>query len=781
MSLFRSAPRPRRARPLACVALLAGLPLLSLGVAAPLSAQPLAVRSIEAVVRDGSGAVVPGATVVLVDLGTGQTRVSATDATGRVKLLGTLPTRAELSVSAPGFAADVRALDLSAAEGAQLLDIALRPAAVVDQVTVVSGSRQEELREQTSAAVAVVSRTAMRDTGYESVGEVLREVPGVLTRRGSESSSTAGEQIQGIDSRGVLVLLDGLPVVGARGIKRGVLNLDRQSVGRLDRVEIVKGASSALYGSDAIGGVINLITRDPRQPLESLFTVSAGSTGAFDARGEVGSARGAVSTYVTLERHQRDAWDLTPSTADTTGADFKRNDALAKLTFQIRPDLRLTALGNGYWNQSKGRSVGELGTQSDDAKDDAQNAALKGEWQMGSSLSLEARGYYARYDETSTSALVTGTTPLEPGELYERYSRGDATVRWVAAGQLVQGGVEFSSNDYRGHNRLRDDAGHTAETTVVWVQDQVSLANRLTVTGGLRYDHHSIFGEAWSPKLGINVRASDSLRLRGSYGRGFRAPDLGQLYYRFLNPTNLYQVVGNPALRPERSGSVQIGGDYTFRTRRARLGVNLFRNDVDDLIESRNLGMITSAAQLQALAAAEGLDLSFNPQLFRLLFIYQNLNDVRTEGVEADGDIALPGGFSASAAYTYLHAKDRDTRLSLTGRHPHQGSLRLSWATDALGGWRANVRGAFFSQWIATRSGTTEVDGARFALWDLYVAKLIARGIECFGAVDNFTNSQDPNTGVIGSTGAPAAIYRPDLGRTVRFGVRWNLSSGGRP
>ena len=100
---------------------------------------------------------------------------------------------------------------LSAAAPAAI-DIVLTPAIVVDQVTVVSGSRQEELREQTSAAVTSCPRARMRDTGYESVGEVLREVPGVLTRRGSESSAAAGEQIQGIDSRGVLVLLDGLPV-----------------------------------------------------------------------------------------------------------------------------------------------------------------------------------------------------------------------------------------------------------------------------------------------------------------------------------------------------------------------------------------------------------------------------------------------------------------------------------------------------------------------------------------------------------------------------------------
>jgi outer membrane receptor for ferrienterochelin and colicins len=766
MSLVRSA-----ALALATVVL---CPSLLLAQPAATAVPSAVVRSLEVVVRDGSGAVVPGATLVLVTPDTGQTRVSTTDAAGRATLALVRTTRIELTCSAPGFAADVRAVDPGAAPAA--IEVVLTPAIVVDQVTVVSGSRQEELREQTSAAVTVVSAARMRDTGYESVGEVLREVPGVLTRRGSESSAAAGEQIQGIDSRGVLVLLDGLPLVGARGIKRGVLNLDRQSVGRLDRVEVVKGASSALYGSDAIGGVINLITRDVRRPFESLFTVAAGSEEAFDVRGEAGVQRGTVSAYGTVERHQRDAWDLTPTTPDTTGADFGRTDALAKVTFQLRPDLRLTALGNGYANRSRGRSVGEVGVQSDDAHDSAQNVAARAEWQIRSTLALEARGYYARYDETADSVLFATNAPLERGELYERYSRADATLRWQVGGlQLVQGGVEWTRDDYRGHNRLRDDRGHTADTSVFWIQDQVSLKNRVTVTGGLRYDNHSIFGDAWSPKLGVNVRATDDLRLRASYGRGFRAPDLGQLYYRFLNPTSLYQVLGNPSLQPERSGSVQVGGDYSWR-RRARVGVNLFHNDVDDMIESVNLGFIASPAQLQAIMAAEGIDASFRPQLQRLLFLYKNLTDVRTQGVEIDGDVALAAGFSVSGAYTWLQAEDRVTGLALTGRHPHQGSVRLGWETQAFGGWRANLRGAFYSDWIQSRSAAgVEVDGERFALWDLYVAKPIARGFECYGAVDNFTNSQDPNTGVIGASGAPAAIYRPEIGRTVRFGVRWGL------
>jgi outer membrane cobalamin receptor len=145
------------------------------------------------------------------------------------------------------------------------------------------------------------------------------------------------------------------------------------------------------------------------------------------------------------------------------------------------------------------------------------------------------------------------------------------------------------------------------------------------VTTGLRYDRHSVFGEAISPKVAGLVRISDEVRARASYGRGFRAPDLGQLYYRFLNPTNLYQVLGNPSLSPEHANSWQFGGDYTRRGQRLRFGVNLFRNDLSNLIDSVNLGFVSTQAQLDALMQQEGIDPAFRPQLGRLVFRYKNI------------------------------------------------------------------------------------------------------------------------------------------------------------
>ena len=116
-----------------------------------------------------------------------------------------------------------------------------------------------------------------------------------------------------------------------------------------------------------------------------------------------------------------------------------------------------------------------------------------------------------------------------------------------------------------------------------------------------------------SPKVAANARLGGGLSARASYGRGFRAPDLGQLYYRFLNPSNIYQVIGNTNLQPEYATRCRSAASTRRRGRRARFGVNLFRNDVDDLIESVSLGFAATPEQVADIMTREGLDMSFRP------------------------------------------------------------------------------------------------------------------------------------------------------------------------
>lgn len=132
----------------------------------------------------------------------------------RFSLPGSRNTRYQLIAAADGFAPDTRIIEAGSGDE---IDFSLAPSGVSDRITVVSGSRQEELRESLDTKVDVIGRNRIRDTGYESVAEILQELPGVLTRRGTDSgnSGSGGEQIQGIDSRQVLVLFDGQPVIGA--------------------------------------------------------------------------------------------------------------------------------------------------------------------------------------------------------------------------------------------------------------------------------------------------------------------------------------------------------------------------------------------------------------------------------------------------------------------------------------------------------------------------------------------------------------------------------------
>jgi outer membrane receptor for ferrienterochelin and colicins len=766
-----------------CMPGLTALLLVGFPLAPAVAVQATPPVGLTGTVHDPSGALIPRPTVVVRQDPSGLECVATGTADGTFSVPRLAPGRYLVTATAPGFAATSTAVDVPAITP---LSLTLTPSAIIEQVTVVSASRQLELRERLNTRVDVITRSRIDEAGgQETVGEILRELPGVVTRRGSETAGAAGEQIQGIDSRQVLILVDGQPIVGARGIKRGgTVNLDRQSTARLDRVEVVKGAASALYGSDALGGVINLITREPVAPMEASASVAAGNLGVFGARVDAGFKRERLLGIASLERHQHDGFDLTPGTFDTTGAPYRRYDALGKLRSQMTPSFALAVLITGYHNATAGRSNGELGPQEDDIRDWSTGANTTAQWFPSGSTGIEARGYLSQYAERADGSLAPPrSTPLEPGRLNQDFRKADVTItQAVGSRHLLHGGLEWSRDHYDGTNRVRDEAGGVqADTTVAWGQHRWSATRRLATTIGARVDRRAPFETAISPKLAANVRLTDGLYARASYGRGFRAPDLGQLYYRFLSPSNFYQVIGNPALDPEYAHSWQFGAEYAAAQRRVRVGVNAFRNDVRDLIESVNLGFVATPVQLSAVLAREGLDPSFRPALGRLLLTYCNVADVVTQGVELDSEAAVTSAFSLGGAYTFLSARDAGSDVDLTGRHRHHGHIRLSWQPARLG-LRASLRGTFFSAWIAARAtlasgGVQDTVSPRFALWDAFVSKRLGGGLSAFATVDNLADSQDPNTGVSLPTGAPAPIYRPEVGRTARAGVQWSFGA----
>lgn len=746
-------------------------------------------------VEDSAKAPIAGAVVVLRNKTTGLERLVNTDSEGRFSFGGLSMQGYEVIVRANGFSRKNESFDSNRSD----LIIVLEPEPLRETVTVISGSRQAELQESLNTAVEVVTRKEIENKGYQTVGEVLKEVPGVQTRLGSDTgtvSGIAGEQIQGVGSRQALVMLDGFPIIAARGIKSGTINLDRQSTGKIEQIEVVQGAASALYGSDAIGGVINLISREPVKPLEGSFMVSGGNFGVLSQAAEFGVRKGKYSGFFSFNRDKQNEFDLTPATFDTTGAGFHRYDFFAKQKWAFSPKFYLTGSGNIFTGHARGRSIGEpdptlnfrSGQQFDNTRDITQNYGLTANWTPTARTVIQARGYFSRYDEYSKTSFSNGRA-FPDDNLFQRFGRLDASIlQIVGERQIVQFGGEWTTDRYRGINRLASNGGERADTKTAWGQDKISLTPWATLTLGLRYDAHSIFGSAVSPKVGLNIRASDRINLRASWGRGFRAPDLGQLYYKFYNPTNFYQVFGNPNLSPEHSGSWQVGAEYSSTKKTYRFGINLFRNDVVNLIDPLTVGFVLpfpspgalTISQANAYIRGIGLDPAQYPILpFRLLIVYNNLSKIYTQGIEASTDIKLPVGFTVGSTYTYLDAQNKVTGEYLPERFKHQGSVRLAYDNEKLG-FRANIRAGFYSKWKASSQSNRIIQGEiaspAFKLVDAFVAKNIRKGFETYASVENIFNNKDSSIGKFDSTGQPLPILRPDAGRMFRIGLRYRFS-----
>ena len=745
-----------------------GFILLTLSAAlGPLPAQS-GKTAVEGTVVDSSSRILVGADVFLRDMDSGLEIHQATDHEGRFQFVAESG-KYQVTAAMSGFESAAHDLTLAQTEPADLR-FELSPAALATQMVVVSGSREQELIDNSTTKVDVIPQRLLHDSGYETVRDVLSEEPGIVTRSGS-SANRSETQIQGIDSRQSLILIDGLPLVGAKGIKSGILNMDRQSVGRLERIEIVKGASSAVYGSDAIGGVINMITRKPRSPVEASVATSGGSLNRFDVRGDLGFVKDKWSGFFEAERHKQNPFTLIPSSFGTTGPGFRRYDYLGKLGYEFSDRFKLKATAHSFVNQDRGSLFSSSGPTNSVTDDSAQHYAVSVDVGLTSMTRWNLRGFYGKYDESSILDVLPQPGPIDSvANLNQRLYRFDSSVSHVLGKrQFLQGGVEWTQDEYRGFNRLLgDNAGQGINMADLWINDRLSLHERFVLTLGSRFNHHNLYGSHFVPRASGLLRIAEKLRLRGTLGRGFRAPDLGQLYYRFQNPLHFYQVIGNTHLKPEKSTTYQFGFDYGMG--KVRFATNFFRNDIQDLIQAEFIGQPRTPEEMQALLRTFDISSEFNPALNRFFYLYQNVDNVYTSGIESKIELKPTRNLMVSTGYTYLDARDKDTGAFISGRHRHHGNFRIFYSSSRLGGWRTNLRGTYFSKWPVAGSGGTLL-GDAYQIWDWYVAKPLPRGMELFFVVDNLFDSRDP-----GLEAAQPTFLRSDPGRLIRVGMRWRFN-----
>ncbi len=578
----------------------------------------------------------------------------------------------------PGYAP----LTLGAAEAPATFEHRLAPAALALDAVVVSSARREQRLKDAVATIELISRRDLEATAAPDIAAVLAEQTGIQLDGGVPAG--AGLQLQGLGSQRVLILLDGQPLGGRLN---GTFDVSRLPTSMLERIEVVKGPQSTLYGTDAMGGVINLVTRKAGAS-EGAGTLSllGGSVGRRDA------------TVDGTGRRGRFAWsadgglrllDLVPGRADDGQTFANRGHAQGRAEW--RPDSGVTVFASGF---GMGEAQRYLTGQLFRFADNRQYAGRAGvTWQRGNHR-IQPLVHWTQFTHLSRAAL--GPQPVADSGARDRQTLAELELTYNGPNPLgmLDAGLEVRQDAIRADRvpgaRSLDQAEPYAQLTMV--------RGTLSVVPGMRATFNRQWGRFLTPRVAVLWRPLEPLAVRGNWGTGFRAPDFKELYLEFVNPSVGYAVRGNPDLRPETSRNVSLGLEWAQDVWFAR--VNGFRNTFRDFIET---------------GAQDALG----------TFTYGNVARGTTAGADAEAGYAH-GAWRAEVGWSWLSARDASTGRPLLNRPPQSGRALLAWAR---GGWRTSATVIHTGATPIARDPIAGglVERTPFTRTDLRLAKVIGR------------------------------------------------------
>ncbi len=587
----------------------------------------------------------------------------------------------------------------------------------MDEV-VITGTKTERRLKDTPVITEVITRSEIEATGAENIGEVLEHRVGIVVDRDAHGD---GVQLQGLDSDYILILLDGEPQVGRIA---GKIDLARIAVENVERIEIVKGASSALFGSAAMGGVINVITRSASSPFAAQFTNNLETHNTIDSRTTVELNRAKLNALLTLAANRRNPIDLDESDLTTTIDGYQNWTHSARTEYQLTP--KSTLLFSGQYFAQKQEGVSEREGVIFDRLGDIDNfsGSVGTGYQLGSRSKLVGKIYTTRYRDESTvidrGTSLTASSNVTIQDLIKGEAQFDTALG--SKNQLTVGAELIFEN--LESQRITGGEREITTDSLFFQNEFRPMANLAFVLGG-RLDYHSEFGTHFSPKLSGMYRVTPDVTIRTSFGQGFRAPDFKDLYLDFSNPTSGYQVLGNPDLQPESSGNWNFGVEYRFRS--ALLGrVHLYRNNLQNLIETERIGQ-------SVLGGSK--------------FQYFNVSEAFTEGVEVELSTRSIGGFSATIGYAHLNGEDKETGLTLLNRSKHSGNLKLAYANQGAG-FNVDLRGRYASRWGFFDDGDNVLEDEEYApsnwIWNLRGSKQILKWLKASVGVNNIFDFKIP-------------------------------------
>ncbi len=499
--------------------------------------------------------------------------------------------------------------------------------------------------EQIGASVSVVNGADFQTYHYPTVDEALRSVPGVQIRRSGAYGKTTSVTIRGANANQVQVLVDGLRV---KSPTLGQVDLSDISPDLIERIEVIRGAQSTIYGADAIGGVVNIITRKGTGgPIQASVQQEAGNYDTLVSRATVHGAWKILhyalgaSHFESNGQFQNDETDANALSA-RVGVTLPWDSTLDFIFRYNKNNIGVPVKGVFPGPQP----IHPLINRNARSQSETTIFSLEGktrpvEW-------WETRGRLARYENSAGFQ-----DPVDPGVAFDFATFSQINVErreaeWVNSFFIGKWstssvGLEHRREIVENRNTFRA----ASETQSVFFEQQLRFFERLFVTGGFRVEDNSVWGTTITERgsLAFLIKETDT-RLRGSAGTGFRAPTFNDLFFPGF---------GNPILEPEDSLSWDVGVDQKLWSNRIRLGLTYFHNEFKNLITCC---------------------MSIPTAPFGGPF---NVGRARSEGIEFTGEVDVLPNLVASLNYTYTDSENLATGRQLPREAAHRWNIGLTW------------------------------------------------------------------------------------------------------
>lgn len=544
---------------------------------------------------------------------------------------------------------------------------------------VVTATRTERTIKDTPASVEVITRKDMETMGADSVVAALKLAMNINL---SEAGMTGNQvSVRGMNTNQSLILIDGRRMAGEdTSTTMNFYELNRININNVERIEIVRGPVSSLYGSDALGGVINIITRKPEKP-ETTIGLSNSSKQQnaafrFDL-GKEGKWAWAVDTLFTDIKEK--------SRTDSTNMYGPRQFYNISGTYDMAEGKNLDV----FYERMSEHLKSDFDDDSRDFYTNKRNSYGVNYRGTNARGNYELRAYSNELEKNNDTLLADGTYSDFDRAKYKTWVIDGKNTMQLSADHVFTFGGEYRSAEYRG-TRLEDNGDH--DSTIIehgiskpisekqidyqaaYIQDEWKVNDKLLVIPSLRYDDSDKFGDSVSPKIGLTYKLDDNYRFKANFGKGFKAPSISELYMKMTHrpiPSMTVIVIGNPDLKPEESKTYEFSLEGEKGANFGKL--TYFHNDVTDLISTQTtrVGMVYTSK-------------------------YINVNKAKIEGVELEAGRKLNDSFTLKTAYNYLDAKNQISGERLDSRAKNKYSVQLHYDDPGNSG----ISGILWHEWV---------------------------------------------------------------------------------